>query len=73
MPTSDDKTKSASNYHWDHSVRSSIGEVSALTHKSIQLFSRTPAGSLLSGNQQRHIRAAKIPQLAFIFAGFRHR
>ncbi|WP_210246052.1 hypothetical protein, partial [Rhizobium sp. SJZ105] len=40
------------NYHWDHSVPSSIAEVLALASKSVQVFIRIPAGSILSENQQ---------------------
>lgn len=36
----------------DHSARSSIEEALVLTHKTVQLFIRTPARSVLGGNQQ---------------------
>jgi hypothetical protein len=42
IPTFDGTTNSASNYHWDHSARSSIAEVSALASKSVQICIRIP-------------------------------
>lgn len=42
MPISAGTMRSVSKYHWDHSARSSIEEALVLTHKTVQLFIRTP-------------------------------